>query len=91
MGRGWRWRCSASRSPSLRFRPSDVLISSKLGWKRAPLTTPEPTFEPGVWIDIEHDAVQRISYDGILECWEESCRLLGDAYQAAARFGPRSG
>ena len=61
--------------------PGDVLISSKLGWKRAPLTTPEPTFEPGVWIDIEHDAVQRISYDGILECWEESCRLLGDAYK----------
>src|SRR5262245_32862139 len=45
--------------------PSDVLISSKLGWKRAPLTTSQPTFEPGVWIDIEHDAVQQISYDGI--------------------------
>jgi D-threo-aldose 1-dehydrogenase len=61
--------------------PADVLVSSKLGWKRAPLLTPEPTFEPGLWIDIEHDAVQRISYDGILECWEESCRLLGDAYK----------
>lgn len=61
--------------------PCDVLISSKLGWKRAPLTTPEPTFEAGVWIDIEHDAVQRISYDGILECYEESCRLLGDVYR----------
>ena len=58
----------------------DVLISSKLGWKRTPLTTPEPTFEPGVWTDIEHDAVQRISYEGILECYEESRRLLGDAY-----------
>ena len=34
-----------------------------------------------MWNDIEHDAVQRISYDGILECWEESCRLLGDAYR----------
>lgn len=61
--------------------PADVLVSSKLGWKRAPLLTPEPTFEPGLWIDIEHDAVQRISYDGILECWEESCRLLGDSYK----------
>jgi D-threo-aldose 1-dehydrogenase len=60
--------------------PANVLISSKLGWKRVPLATPEPTFEPGAWIDIEHDAVQRISYDGILECWEESCRLLGDKY-----------
>ena len=43
----------------------------------APLRTSEPIFEPGVWIDIEHDAVQRISYDGILECWDEGCRLLG--------------
>ncbi|MGD9633768.1 MAG: aldo/keto reductase [Pirellulales bacterium] len=59
----------------------DVLISSKLGWKRAPLTTPEPTFEPGVWQDIEHDAVQRISYDGILECYDESCQLLGSPYR----------
>lgn len=61
--------------------PGDVLISSKLGWKRASLTTSEPTFEPGVWKNIEHDAVQRISYEGILECWEESCRLLGEAYK----------
>jgi D-threo-aldose 1-dehydrogenase len=61
--------------------PANVLISSKLGWKRAPLLTPEPTFEPGVWADIEHDAVQQISYEGILECWEESCRLLGDQYR----------
>lgn len=60
--------------------PGDVLISSKLGWLRSPLVTPEPTFEPGVWQDIEHDAVQRISYDGILECYEESCRLLGSPY-----------
>lgn len=61
--------------------PGDVLISSKLGWLRSPLVTPEPTFEPGVWQDIEHDAVQRISYDGILECYEESCRLLGSPYR----------
>ena len=61
--------------------PGYVLISSKLGWKRSALTTPRPTFEPGLWIDIEHDAVQQISYDGILECWEESCRLLGEAYR----------
>ena len=36
---------------------SDVIISNKLAWRRVPLTTPEPTFEPGVWIDIQHDAV----------------------------------
>ena len=27
--------------------PDKVLISNKLAWKRVPLTTPEPTFEPG--------------------------------------------
>lgn len=61
--------------------PGDVLISSKLGWKRTPLLTPQPTFEPGVWENIEHDAVQRISYEGILECFDESCQLLGAPYR----------
>ncbi|MEZ6135244.1 MAG: aldo/keto reductase [Pirellulaceae bacterium] len=61
--------------------PEDVMISNKLAWRRIPLTTPEPTFEPGVWIDIKHDAVQDISYDGILRCWEEGNRLLGN-YEA---------
>ena len=57
--------------------PEQVLISNKLGWRRVPLTTPEPTFEPGVWINIQHDAVQDISRDGILRCWEEGNQLLG--------------
>lgn len=61
--------------------PDHVVISNKLGWKRVPLTTAEPTFEPSVWADIEHDAVQRISYDGMFECWEEGCQLLGDKYR----------
>ena len=30
---------------------------------------------------LAHDAVQRISYDGILECWDEGCQLLGSAYK----------
>ena len=51
--------------------PADrVHISNKLGWYRVPLTTPEPTFETGAWIDLEYDAVQKVSYDGILQCWE---------------------
>ncbi len=54
-----------------------VLISNKLAWRRAPLTGPEPTFEPGVWIGLEHDAVQDISGAGILRCHEEGDRLLG--------------
>jgi len=58
----------------------DVLISNKLAWIRTPLTTAEPTFEPGVWDGLEHDAVQKISYRGIMECWEQGCELLGGTY-----------
>jgi D-threo-aldose 1-dehydrogenase len=61
-------------------RTEDVVISNKLGWRRVPLQTPEPTFETGVWADLEFDAEQDISYDGILRCWEQGCELLGDTY-----------
>jgi len=54
----------------------DVIISNKLAWVRTELTTPEPTFEPGAWKDIKFDAVQRISYKGILECFEQGNQLL---------------
>ncbi|OPZ25971.1 MAG: Pyridoxal 4-dehydrogenase [Lentisphaerae bacterium ADurb.BinA184] len=60
--------------------PADILISNKLGWKRVPLRGPEPTFEPGVWAGLRHDAEQRIGYDGILECWHQGCELLGPGY-----------
>jgi len=59
----------------------DLLLSNKLGWKRVPLRGPEPTFERGVWADLEHDAEQAISYDGILECWQQGCELLGAPYR----------
>jgi len=62
----------------LNVNPSDVLISNKLGWLRTELKTAEPTFEPGVWRDLKHDAVQKISYEGILECYEQGNELLGD-------------
>lgn len=55
---------------------NDVIISNKLGWLRTPLVTKEPTFEPGVWVDLKHDAVQQISYDGILACFEQGNQLL---------------
>ncbi len=61
----------------LKVDPKDVLISNKLGWYQVPLTTPEPTFEPGVWKELSHDAVQRISYEGILECFHQGNALLG--------------
>ena len=65
----------------LKVKPNDVLISNKLGWLRTELKTAEPTFEPGVWKDLKHDAVQQISYEGILACYEQGNQLL-DGYQA---------
>ncbi|QDV24885.1 aldo/keto reductase [Aureliella helgolandensis] len=62
---------------ALEADPNQVFISNKLGWRRTPLVTPEPTFEPGAWVDLKFDAVQDISYDGILRCWEEGNQLLG--------------
>ncbi len=61
----------------LNVDPQQVLISNKLGWYQVPLTTPEPTFEPGVWKELTHDAVQRISYQGILDCFHQGNALLG--------------
>ncbi|MBC8133385.1 MAG: aldo/keto reductase [Deltaproteobacteria bacterium] len=62
--------------------PDDVLVSNKLGWMRVPLRGPEPTFESGVWFDLRHDAVQDISYEGILRCWRQGNELLGAPYAA---------
>jgi D-threo-aldose 1-dehydrogenase len=60
----------------LNARPENVIISNKLGWLRTDLTTDEPTFEPGVWKNLKHDAVQKISYDGIMECFEQGDEFL---------------
>ncbi len=62
----------------LNVKQDEVLISNKLAWYQVPLTTPEPTFEKGVWVNINNDAVQRISYQGILDCFEQGNELLGD-------------
>jgi D-threo-aldose 1-dehydrogenase len=62
-------------------RQEDVIISNKLGWLRTPLSGPEPTFERGVWFEIKNDARQNISYDGILECWEQGNELLGGKFR----------
>jgi D-threo-aldose 1-dehydrogenase len=61
----------------LKLPAEQVLVSNKLAWKRVPLRGLEPTFEPGVWADLKHDAVQVISYEGILECWRQGIDLLG--------------
>src|SRR5215217_6721822 len=65
----------------LNVSPDAVMISNKLGWMRTELKTEEPTFEPGVWKNLRHDAMQKISYEGILECYEQGNQLLGN-YQA---------
>lgn len=65
----------------LGVKNDEIIISNKLGWYRIPLTTEEPTFEPGAWVNLKYDAEQRISYSGILECWEQGCRLLGGYYK----------
>src|SRR5690606_31552318 len=61
----------------LQVKPEDVIISNKLGWIRTELKTPKPIFEPGVWKDLQYDAVQNISYHGIIECFEQGNALLG--------------
>ena len=65
----------------LEIDESRVLISNKLGWKRIPLTTPEPTFEAGVWHDLKNDAVQELSYEGVISCFEQGNELLGNKYK----------
>lgn len=66
----------------LNIDPSDIIISNKLAWYRVPLETEEPTFEPGAWKGLQNDAVQRLSYDGIIECWKQGNELLGGKYKA---------
>ena len=71
----------------LGIRDDEVIISNKLAWLRAPLKTPEPTFEPGAWFGLKHDAVQDISYAGIKRCFEQGLELLGGDYSNPANFG----
>lgn len=65
----------------LGVKSDSVIISNKLGWHQVPLKSKEPTFEPGVWKNIQNDARQMISYDGILTCWEQGNSLLGSSFK----------
>ncbi len=65
---------------SLEIDPDEIVISNKLGWYRVPLTTDEPTFEPGAWKDLEYDCVQRFGYEGIMDCFRQGNELLGGTY-----------
>jgi D-threo-aldose 1-dehydrogenase len=64
----------------LKVNPEDVVISNKLGWIQTELKTPEPTFEQGVWHNLKNDAIQNISYNGIIACFEQGNELLGGKY-----------
>jgi D-threo-aldose 1-dehydrogenase len=61
----------------LGIKPESVTISNKLGWIQTELKTSEPTFEKGVWHELKNDAIQNISYDGIITCFEQGNELLG--------------
>ncbi len=60
----------------LNVKPQEVIISNKLAWVRSALKTPEPTFEPGVWKDLKFDAVKRISFEVMIECFDQLYELL---------------
>ncbi|MHA4896075.1 aldo/keto reductase [Pedobacter sp. PWIIR3] len=62
---------------ALNIDPDQVIICNKLGWFQTELLTEQPTFEPGVWVNLKNDAVQKISYEGILACFEQGNQLLG--------------
>lgn len=60
----------------LGLKKEEIIISNKLGWYRVPLEGKEPTFEKDVWKDLKYDAIQKISYSGILECFYQGNDLL---------------
>ena len=62
--------------------PEDIIISNKLGWYRVPLTTVDPTFEPGAWADLENDCIQTFGYKEIINCFEQGNELLGGTYSS---------
>jgi len=63
---------------ALQVPPEKVLISNKLGWFAIPMLGDVQQFEPGVWINLTNDAEQRISYTGILQCFEQGNQFLGN-------------
>lgn len=65
----------------MNIHPDDIVISNKLGWYRVPLTSDEPTFEPGAWVDLEYDCIQTFGYEGIIKCFEQGNDLLGGLYK----------
>ena len=65
----------------LNAAPDKVIISNKLGWLRTTLDGNEPDFEKGVWVNITHNAELSVSYEGIIKCWNQGNKLLGNNYR----------
>ncbi|WEA00622.1 aldo/keto reductase [Mucilaginibacter sp. SJ] len=61
---------------SLNTNHSKIVISNKLGWLRTKLTSAEPTFEPGIWKGLKHDAIQHLGYEQIMDCFRQGNTLL---------------
>jgi D-threo-aldose 1-dehydrogenase len=80
-GAGLALECLGRALRAQAVAPDQVIISNKLAWRRAPLRGAEPTFEPGVWKELTHDAVMDISAEGILRCHAEGLALLGAPYR----------
>jgi len=78
-GAGLSLECIGKALKTLGKKEGDLTISVKLGWRRSRRLDPgeEPTFEPGAWAGLEYDAMQDISYDGIMRCHAEAKELLG--------------
>lgn len=78
-GAGLSLECIGKALKALGKKNGDLTISVKLGWRRSRRLNPgeEPTFEPGAWKGLEYDAMQDISYDGIMRCHAEAKDLLG--------------
>lgn len=79
-GAGLALQCLGGCLRDLGAGAETVRVGVKLGWLRVPLVGAEPTFEPGAWVGLSHDAEQRISAQGIRACWEQAQELLGDPY-----------
>ncbi len=80
-GAGLSLECIGRALRELGVPRDKIVISNKLGWRRMPLEPgTEPTFEPGVWAGLSHDARQDITYQGILDCYAEGRDLLGHGY-----------
>lgn len=75
-GAGLALECRGKSLKELQVNPQEVVISNKLGWFRTNLHTESPVFEKDIWKDLKYDAVLKIGYEGILECFEQGNNLL---------------